>query len=142
MLGTRFVATQESLAHEIYKRKLVAAKAEDAVLTLCFDGGWPGAHHRALSNSTLEMWEAAGCPPAGRRPGEGDRIAIDPDGRSFLRYEDAPPRAGLTGDVEAMSLYAGSSCGDIRDIPTVREVIERLWRECELEWSVIGGAEA
>jgi nitronate monooxygenase len=137
MLGTRFVATRESLAHELYKRKLVEAKTEDAVLTVCFDLGWPYAAHRVLGNSTLAMWEAAGCPPSGRRPGEGDRTATDPTGRSFLRYQDVPPRVGMTGDVEAMSLFAGLSCGDIRDIPSTKELIERLWQECESEWRLI-----
>jgi nitronate monooxygenase len=56
MLGTRFVATRESLAHELYKRKLVEAKAQDAVLTVCFDLGWPYAAHGVLGNSTLAMW--------------------------------------------------------------------------------------
>src|SRR5262249_41623114 len=55
MLGTRFVATQESLAHELYKRRLVEAKTEDAVLTVCFDLGWPYAAHRVLGNSTLAI---------------------------------------------------------------------------------------
>ena len=39
MLGTRFVATQESLAHEIYKRRLVEEHAKDTALTVRFDGG-------------------------------------------------------------------------------------------------------
>jgi len=137
MLGTRFVATRESLAHELYKRKLVEAKTEDAVLTVCFDLGWPYAAHRVLGNSTLAMWEAAGCPPSGKRPGEGDRTATDSTGRSFLRYQYVPPRVGMTGDLEAMCLSAGMSCGEIRDIPSVKEVVERLWRECESEWKLI-----
>lgn len=138
MLGTRFVATRESLAHELYKDKLVEATARDAVLTVCFDLGWPQAAHRALNNSTLRMWEAAGCPPSGKRPCEGETVATDPSsGRRVLRYEDASPREGMTGDIEAMSLYAGLSCDDIRDIPSAGEVIERLWRECEDELNLI-----
>ena len=137
MLGTRFVATQESIAHELYKRKLVEAKTEDAVLTVCFDLGWPHAAHRVLGNSTLAIWEAAGCPPSGRRPGEGDLTATDSSGRSFLRYHFVPPRADMSGNVEAMCLYAGMSCGEIRDVPSTMELIERLWRECECERKMI-----
>jgi len=107
------------------------------VLTVCFDLGWPYAAHRVLGNSTLAMWEAAGCPPSGKRPGEGDRTATDSTGRSFLRYQHVPPRVGMTGDLEAMCLYAGMSCGEIRDIPSAKEVIERLWRECESQWKLI-----
>lgn len=131
MLGTRFVATRESLAHEIYKRRLVEAGAHDTALTVCFNGGWPHAVHRVLRNSTLETWEAAGCPPLGRRPGEGDRIASEPSGRNFLRYDDAPPRTTMLGNHEAMCLYAGTSCEAVGDIPSVSELMLRLWHECE-----------
>ena len=113
------------------------AKTEDAVLTVCFDLGWPYAAHRVLGNSTLAMWEAAGCPPSGRRPGEGDRTATDRTGRSFFRYQFVSPRADMTGDPEAMCLSAGMSCGEIRDVPSTIELIERLWRECESEWKLI-----
>ena len=39
MMGTRFVATRESLAHDAYKQALV--EAQETALTVCFDGGWP-----------------------------------------------------------------------------------------------------
>ncbi len=129
MLGTRFVATLESLAHEVYKRRLVEASARDTALTVCFDGGWPYAAHRVLRNSTLESWEAAGCPPAGRRPGEGDCIASEASGRDFLRYDDSPPRTAMQGNPEAMCLYAGTSCEAISDIPSVSTLMQRLWHE-------------
>ena len=131
MLGTRFVATRESLAHEFYKRRLVEARAEDTALTVCFDGGWPQAAHRVLRNSTLENWEATGCPPVGRRPGEGERIARDETGKEVQRYDDTPPRTAMTGNLEAMCLYAGTSCAIIDDIPPAGELVERLWRECQ-----------
>jgi nitronate monooxygenase len=129
VLGTRFVATQESRAHEDYKRRLVASSGSTA-LTVCFDGGWPYAAHRVLRNSTLEAWEAAGSPASGSRPGEGETVAVTPDGESILRYEDTAPRVGYTGDLEAMCLYAGTGCGAIDDIPRAAELLERLWWEC------------
>ena len=130
MLGTRFVATVESLAHDVYKRQIVESSSADTVLTGCFDIGWPYAAHRVLRNSTFTQWDIDGCPPAGRRPGEGDVVARLPDGRTFARYEDTPPSAGMQGSVEAMCLYAGTGCGDIHDAPSVRDLIERLWLEC------------
>ena len=131
MLGTRFVATHESLAHESYKRKLVEAGAKDTALTVCFDRGWPYAAHRVLRNTTLENWEAAGCPPSGKRPGEGDHLTTDSTGRGFFRYEDTPPHANMVGDVEGMCLYAGMSCDDVQDIPSAKQLTERLWIQCE-----------
>lgn len=129
VLGTRFLATQESRAHPDYKQQLVEARGETA-LTVCFEGGWPYSAHRVLRNSTLETWEAAGSPAVGSRPGEGDTVAVTADGEAILRYEDAAPKLGYTGDIEAMCLYAGTGCGAITDIPAAGELVERLWREC------------
>jgi nitronate monooxygenase len=129
MLGTRFVATQESRAHDDYKRALVAAKAGDTALTVCYDGGWPYAAHRVLRNSTLELWEAHGCPPVGRRPGEGNVVAATQAGDPIYRYEDTAPRRGMAGDIAAMCLYAGTDCSAIRDVPAAGALVTRLWQE-------------
>jgi nitronate monooxygenase len=130
MLGTRFVATQESRAHPDYKRALLDAKAADTALTVCFDGGWPYAAQRVLRNTTLETWEAAGCPPSGIRPGEGDVVGHTPAGEPILRYEDTAPRQGFTGRISEMCLYAGTSCDSISDLPPAAELVERLWSDC------------
>lgn len=130
MLGTRFVATRESPAHPLYKESLVKAGPADTALTVCFDRGWPQAAHRVVRNSTLENWEAAGSPIAGRRPGENDTIAYRADGQPILRYADTVPRADTTGEVLDMCLYGGTSCEAIHDVPQVSELIHRLWSEC------------
>ena len=130
MLGTRFVATQESSAHSEYKRLLVQATTDDTALTVCFDGGWPYAAHRVLRNSTLEVWEGAGCPPSGQRPGEGERVATTAAGEPILRYEDTAPRDGFRGDIAAMCCYAGTSCASIHDLPSASDLVPRLWKEC------------
>jgi NAD(P)H-dependent flavin oxidoreductase YrpB (nitropropane dioxygenase family) len=129
LLGTRFVATVESRAHPDYKAAIVRATAADTALTVCYDGGWPYAAHRVLRNSTLEAWEAAGSPPVGQRPGEGEIVAYTASGEPIYRYEDTGPRVGMTGDIAAMCLYAGTSCAGISDIPTAAEVMARLERE-------------
>jgi nitronate monooxygenase len=131
MLGTRFVATQESRAHEEYKRQLVGAKYGDTALTVCFNGGWPHAPHRVLRNSTLNAWEAAGCPQPGSRPGEGQTVACSTNGEPIPRYEDTAPRIGMTGDVEAMALYAGQGVGQVTDVPKAGELVRRLWKEAQ-----------
>ncbi|HZT43529.1 MAG TPA: nitronate monooxygenase [Chthonomonadaceae bacterium] len=131
MLGTRFVATQESRAHPEYKRRLMEAAGSDTALTVCFDGGWPYAAHRVLRNNTLERWEALGCPPPGQRPGEGETVATAASGEPILRYEDTAPRAGMTGQVLDMALYAGTGCGVITDVPPAAALVERLVREYE-----------
>lgn len=129
MLGTRFAATQESEAHPLYKQALVEGSAQETALTVCFEGGWPYAAHRVLRNPTLEAWEAVGSPPVGQRPNEGEIIVRTDQGKSIARYDDTTPRAGMTGKILEMCLYAGTSCEAIQDIPPVKEVIERLWLE-------------
>ena len=130
VLGTRFVATQESRAHDIYKQMLVQAKSGETALTVCFDGGWPQAMHRVLRNTTLEKWEAAGSPASGQRPGENEKVGATANGEPILRYEDTAPRQGFTGDMEAMCLYAGTGCGQINAVLTVSELMRQLWAEC------------
>jgi nitronate monooxygenase len=131
MLGTRFVATVESNAHPAYQRAIIAAHAKDTVLTLCFQGGWPNAPHRALRNRTFVMWDAAGCPPAGKRPGEGDVLATRPDGSQVLRYQTASYDRELEGAVAECALFAGLGVDFVKDLPAAGELVDRLWRECE-----------
>ncbi len=131
MLGTRFVATAESNAHPAYQRALIASHAKDTVLTVCFERGWPNAIHRALRNRTFVKWDAAGCPPAGKRPGEGDVLATRPDGSQVLRYQTASYDRDLEGAVEECALFAGLSVDFVKDLPPAGALVERLWRECE-----------
>jgi nitronate monooxygenase len=130
LVGTRFVATQESMAHPEYKAALVGAAAADTALSVCFQDGWPGAVHRTLRNRTLERWEAAGCPPVGQRPGEGDIVARLADGSPVARYHFASPQRGVEGHVTDLALYAGAGVGAIIDLPPAAELIRRLWAEC------------
>lgn len=132
MLGTRFIATRESLAHQQYKEALLRSDGDDTVLTVCFEGGWPNAPHRVLRNGTFIRWEAAGFPPVGKRPGEGDVVATRPDGRQILRYATPNPLQGFKGDqLLDLALYAGDGVSAVRDIPSAGELVHRLWKECE-----------
>jgi nitronate monooxygenase len=129
-LGTRFVATQESSAHPDYKQALLKADSKHAVLTVCFEGGWANALHRSLRNKTLSRWEAAGCPPSGKRPGEGDVLAKRPDGSPVLRYAAFSPSKSITGErITECALHAGMGVGEIRDIPAAGELVTRLWED-------------
>ena len=128
-LGTRFVMTTEVAAHPRYRELLATAAETSTVHSSLFDVGWSDAPHRTLRNSTFEEWEAAGRPPPGQRPGEGDRLATDPAGDAVLRYGSTSPRADLDGDIEAISLWAGQSVGLIDDVRPIREVVETLAAE-------------
>lgn len=129
VLGTRFVATEESAGHPLYKQILVDASAHDTALSVCLNRDWPNATHRMVKNSTFEMWEAAGCPQPGDRPGESDVVARDQDLTEYLRYDSNTAVETMSGDVTALGLYAGLGVTQIDDLPSVAEVLDRLWQE-------------
>ncbi len=135
-LGTRFVASDEANIHIGYKRRIVAATAADTVYTPdLYDVYWPAAPHRTLRNKTYEEWEAAGRPPSGSRPGEGESI-----GRKgfFLgsvvewpRYATGMATSDFDGDVEYAPLWAGESCSVVNDIKPAGEIVADLVREAD-----------
>ncbi len=109
-LGTRFLLAAEAPVHPQYRRRLVEASETDAHwYPDLYEVEWPSAPHRALANATAAAWEASGRPPPGARPGEGEAIAWAADGRPVLRYTSAMALAGMTGDIPALSLWAGQS---------------------------------
>jgi len=128
-LGTRFVCSDEADAADVYQQQIVMSAASDTLLTELFDKGWPGAAHRVLRNSTVRMWEAAGCPPPGARPGEHDHVAVRCDGTPVERYADVVPTTGIRGDLEALALYAGESCARIHDVLPAGAIMRRLVAE-------------
>jgi NAD(P)H-dependent flavin oxidoreductase YrpB (nitropropane dioxygenase family) len=112
--------------HEDYQRRLVAAAETDAQWYAdLFEAGWPDAPHRAIRNTTAEMWEAAGRPGPGRRPGEGEEIARA-QGRPIIRYSSALALKGTTGDIEALSLWAGQSVALARHVQPASEIVAEL----------------
>jgi len=126
-LGTRFLLAQEMPLHEEYRRRVIDAAETDAQWYAdLYDVGWPDAPHRALRNSTSRAWEAAGRPPLGSRPGEGEVIAQFPSGEQIVRYEPAAPMVGTTGDIEALSLWAGQSVALARQPQPAAEIVAEL----------------
>jgi NAD(P)H-dependent flavin oxidoreductase YrpB (nitropropane dioxygenase family) len=125
-MGTRFLLAEETAVHPTYQERIRAAAETGARYTGLFDGGWPDAPHRALHNSTMAQWEAAGSPPSGQRPGEGEVIAHFANGRPAERYSDIPALPGMTGDVEALALYAGQSTGLLTRIQPAADIVREI----------------
>jgi nitronate monooxygenase len=73
-----------------------------------------------------EMWEAAGRPAPGSRLGEGEVIAHFTSGEPILRYSPAPPMVGTTGEIEALSLWAGHSIGLVKQRQPAAEIVAEL----------------
>jgi nitronate monooxygenase len=126
-LGTRFLLAEEMPIHEDYRRRLIAAAETDAQLyPNLYEVGWPDSPHRALRNSTATAWEAAGRPPLAQRPGAGDVIAHFASGEAIVRYEPAPPMAGTTGDIEALSMWAGQGVALARERQSAADIVAEL----------------
>jgi nitronate monooxygenase len=128
-IGTRFVASEEAAVDPLYKAKITEATEDGTFYSRLFDVGWENAPHRTLRNSTSENWEAADSPPKGKRPGEGETIAVFPSGLAAIRYSDVIPVAGITGDLEALALYAGQSAGRISSVQPAGELVRQLANE-------------
>src|SRR5204863_2380260 len=58
LLGTRFVATKESLAPPMFKDALVAATSDDTIITDVFTG----LYARTLRNRFIDEYAASGAP--------------------------------------------------------------------------------
>lgn len=129
-LGTRFLASEEAGAHPFYKERLIQAVETDTVHSTVFDIGWPDAPGRALRNSTIDRWEAAGRPPSGQRPGEGEVIATRADGSPVVRYGSGL-FGGVTGQLEAVGAWAGQGVGLVKRIQPAAEIVRELADEAE-----------
>jgi nitronate monooxygenase len=126
-LGTRFLLAEEMPIHEDYRRHLLAAAETDPRwYANLYEVGWPDSPHRALRNSTARAWEAAGSPPPGQRPGEGDVIGHFASGEAIVRYEPAPPMVGTTGDIEALSMWAGQGVALARKTQPAADIVAEL----------------
>jgi nitronate monooxygenase len=126
-IGTRFLLAEEMPIHEDYRRRLIAAAETDAQrYPNLYSVGWPDSPHRALRNSTADAWEAAGRPPLAQRPGVGEVIAHLASGEAIVRYEGAPPMIGTTGQIEALSMWAGQSVALARQTQPAADIVAEL----------------
>lgn len=119
-VGTRFVATDESDAHDHYVDLLIAAGADDTVLTEAFGVGWPDAPHRVLASSLAAAHATNSDPVA---------VMTGPDGSQtpIPRFGTTPPNKATTGELDALALYAGRSVGAVTRRMSAADVIAELW---------------
>jgi NAD(P)H-dependent flavin oxidoreductase YrpB (nitropropane dioxygenase family) len=131
-MGTRFLAASEATIHPHYRQRLLAARETDTVhLADLFDIGWPDAPHRVLRNSVVDQWEAAGKPPPGARPREGE-IIVRMGEREIPIYGCFTPQPTADGEVEAMPMWAGQGVHLVREVKPAAAIladIQREWRQ-------------
>jgi nitronate monooxygenase len=118
-IGTRFIASEESDAHPIWKRAVVAARAEDAVVSSAYNVGMPvPGPHRVLRGS-IEAAEALEDDEVGVVRLAGAEIPV-------TRFAPNPPTRESTGVIEAMPFYAGQSAGAVAAIQPAAEIMADL----------------
>jgi NAD(P)H-dependent flavin oxidoreductase YrpB (nitropropane dioxygenase family) len=126
-IGTRFLACREATIHPRYRELLLQANENDTVfLDDLFDVGWRDAPHRTLRNKTVEAWEAAGRPPSGERPGEGEVIATSRSGGPIVRYQCCTPGADAEGDIDVLSLWAGQGVGLVSKVKSAGDIVREI----------------
>ena len=116
-MGTRFIATKEAPVHDNVKQALVKASELDTRLIM-----------RALRNTERVL-----------RNDNVDRlIEIEREKGRNLKIEDIHdqvagvyPKVMIDGDMSAGAWSCGMVAGLIRDIPTCKELIDRIMEEAE-----------
>ncbi|MFC6346339.1 enoyl-[acyl-carrier-protein] reductase FabK [Vagococcus carniphilus] len=131
-LGTRFLVSTESIAHDNFKEKVVKAKDIDTVIT----GLLTGHPVRGLRNKLTKEFEKA------------ERFEGGQEKPDFERLEDlgkgALKRAVIDGDTKNSSMMAGQIAGLIKtDTQSCSDIIQELMTETKTvlnERSQIWGA--
>ncbi|BCZ84889.1 hypothetical protein PTKU64_85640 [Paraburkholderia terrae] len=120
VLGTAFIPTHESFSHAYHKQRIVNAAENDTVLTDIFHINWPrGARVRVLQNSVTRG--ERGDPFGSQRTVIGDE-----EGRPIYLFSTDSPLRSMTGDFEAMALYAGTGAARTGAITGAAERLYRI----------------
>jgi len=116
-MGTRFIATKEAPVHANVKQALVDATELDTALVM-----------RALRNTERVL----------KNKGVDQLLEIEREKGASLKIEDIHeqvagvyPKVMVDGDMEAGAWSCGMVVGLIHDIPTVKELIDRIMTEAE-----------
>jgi nitronate monooxygenase len=115
LLGTRFVATRESMAPEFWKKSLLEREGDDTTVTDAISGLWL----RALRNTYIEEYRAADAP-------------VLPPLLQTRAASDVIEEAARRGDGEYFPMLAGQGVGLVRDLPGAGEVVETIVREARV----------
>jgi len=137
-VGTRFLLTHESHAHDAYKERLLAA--DRTLVTMLFGLGWP-ARHRVVPNAATERWCARDPLGPGwlralyHATGPVTRL-LPPNGATqFLEWQRAEwPLFTPIGLVRGMDahladvtpLYAGACVTQLRDLVSAADAVGEL----------------
>jgi enoyl-[acyl-carrier protein] reductase II len=115
-MGTRFVATAECIAHENYKFALVAARETDTTI-IERSIGTPGRVLKgAVAERIIELEER----------GARDDVIAAISGK-------INQRGAIDGELNEGWVWSGQVAGLIHDVPTVKELLDRMVSEAEAQ---------
>lgn len=116
-MGTRFVATREAPVHDKVKQAIVAASELDTRLVM-----------RGLRNTERVLANRGVTELLRIERERGDSLTIDD---IHDQVAGIYPKVMIDGDVEAGAWSCGMVAGLIDDVPTVRELIDRVMSQAE-----------
>ncbi|MDD5332681.1 MAG: nitronate monooxygenase family protein [Rhodoferax sp.] len=116
-MGTRFIATKEAPVHEKVKQAIVAASELDTRLVM-----------RPLRNTERVLHNAAVDRLLAKEAALGANLKFDD---IIEEVAGVYPRIMQQGDMEAGAWSCGMVAGLIHDIPSVKELVERIMLEAE-----------
>ena len=116
-MGTRFMATKEAPIHENVKQAIVAASELDTRLVM-----------RPLRNTERVLKNAAAERLLAKEKSLGANLKFED---IFGEVAGVYPRIMLEGEMDAGVWSCGMVAGLVHDIPTVRELVERIMAEAE-----------
>jgi NAD(P)H-dependent flavin oxidoreductase YrpB (nitropropane dioxygenase family) len=136
--GTRFLLTDESAAHPLYKARLLAA--DRTFPTLLFGLGWPRLH-RVVANEATDRWcRTNGLGPSPVRlaarlsaplarlvPAAAMGALVARQRPGIPLFSPSPPLAGMPDrTVGSTALYAGETVARLHDVIPAAQVVEQL----------------
>jgi NADH:quinone reductase (non-electrogenic) len=116
-MGTRFIATREAPVHENVKKAIVAATERDTRLIM-----------RPLRNTERVLHNAAVEKLIEKEKSLGENLKFED---ILPEVAGVYPRIMIEGDMDAGAWSCGMVAGLIHDIPTCRELIDRIMAEAE-----------
>ena len=116
-MGTRFIATKEAPVHEKVKQAILAASELDTRLVM-----------RPLRNTERVLKNAAVERLLEKEAALGDKLTIED---ILDEVAGVYPRVMTEGDMDAGAWSCGMVAGLIDDIPTCRELIDRIMAEAD-----------
>jgi nitronate monooxygenase len=132
-VGTRLVASREAFAHDEYKRRVVAATADDIARTALFGPEWPDQPMRVLRNRVVRAWTGRDdkTPPPPEPPATIGRTVLFSQEYLMPKFSAVLPTPHTTGDFEEMCLAAGESAGLTKEIKPAGDIVREMMAEAK-----------